>query len=95
MSVYGHTADRDGRVWTDAEGGPGLGTSGSGDVLAGLAAGLLARGADSAQAAVWATHLHAAAGERLSRRVGPLGYLARELLDEVPSVLAAFRLTPD
>jgi ADP-dependent NAD(P)H-hydrate dehydratase len=71
-----------------------LGTSGSGDVLAGAGAGagaiagLLARGAEPAQAAVWATHLHAAAGDRLASRVGPLGFLARELVGELPAILA-------
>jgi NAD(P)H-hydrate repair Nnr-like enzyme with NAD(P)H-hydrate dehydratase domain len=56
-------------------------------VLAGVVAGLLARGTEPAQAAVWGSHLHATAGERLAARVGPLGYLARELLDEAPAVL--------
>jgi hydroxyethylthiazole kinase-like uncharacterized protein yjeF len=77
----------DGRMWVDQSGDSGLGTSGSGDVLAGAIAGLLARGATVEQAAVWGAHLHADAGERLSARVGRLGYLARELLDELPQVL--------
>jgi ADP-dependent NAD(P)H-hydrate dehydratase len=68
-------------------GHPGLGTSGSGDVLAGAIAGLLARGADPVRAACWGTYLHAAAGDRLAARVGRLGFLARELLDEVPLAL--------
>jgi NAD(P)H-hydrate repair Nnr-like enzyme with NAD(P)H-hydrate dehydratase domain len=68
-------------------GGPGLGVSGSGDVRAGLVAGLLARGADPAQAALWAGHLHGRAGERLAARMGPLGYLARELAPQVPALL--------
>jgi len=46
--------------------------------------GLLARGAGRGQAACWGTHLHASAGDRLAARVGPLGFLARELLDELP-----------
>ncbi len=74
-------------VWTVPSGHSGLGTSGSGDVLAGAVAGLLARGADRAQAACWATYLHAAAGDRLAARVGRLGFLARELTDELPQVL--------
>ena len=82
-------APHDGGRWHVDAGGPGLGTSGSGDVLAGAIAGLLARGADAAQAAVWATHLHAAAGDRLSERIAPVGYLARELCAELPHVLAA------
>jgi hydroxyethylthiazole kinase-like uncharacterized protein yjeF len=77
-----------GRVADVPAGHPGLGTSGSGDVLAGAVTGLLARGAGLDQAACWATYLHAAAGDRLAARVGALGFLARELLDELPLVLS-------
>jgi ADP-dependent NAD(P)H-hydrate dehydratase len=66
----------------------GLATGGSGDALAGLMGGLLARGASPPQAAAWAVYVHARAGERLARRIGPLGFLARELLSEFPSLLA-------
>ena len=63
--------------------------SGSGDVLAGLIGGLCARGAEPLQAAVWAVHVHALAGDVLAHRLGPLGYLASELLPEIPSLLLA------
>jgi NAD(P)H-hydrate repair Nnr-like enzyme with NAD(P)H-hydrate dehydratase domain len=66
---------------------PGLGTSGSGDVLAGAVAGLAARGATPLDSALWGLHLHGTSGERLARRVGAVGFLARELLDEMPAVL--------
>lgn len=66
----------------------GLATSGSGDVLAGVVGGLCARGCDAITAALLATHLHGLAGRRLSRRTGRLGYLARELLDELAPALA-------
>jgi NAD(P)H-hydrate repair Nnr-like enzyme with NAD(P)H-hydrate dehydratase domain len=36
---------------------------------------------------VWGVHLHARAGDRLARRMGRLGFLARELLAEVPRVM--------
>jgi hydroxyethylthiazole kinase-like uncharacterized protein yjeF len=84
----GAVAACDGRRWLDQTGQVGLGTSGSGDVLAGLVAGVAARGGDPAQAACWGTHLHGAAGDRLAARIGRLGFLARELLDEAPRVLA-------
>lgn len=77
----------DGRLWRDEGGSAGLGVSGSGDVRAGITAGLLARGAEPAQAAVWAAYLHGRAGERLSSSVGRLGVLARELPAEVPRAL--------
>lgn len=76
-----------GEAWVDHSGGAGLGVSGSGDVRAGVVAGLLARGAQAAQAAVWASHLHGRAGERLASTVGRLGFLARELTPVIPAVL--------
>ncbi|WP_368075780.1 NAD(P)H-hydrate dehydratase [Curtobacterium sp. Csp1] len=60
---------------------------GRGDVLSGVVVGLLARGAEPEQAAAWASYVHAAAGDRLAVQVGPLGYLASELLTEIPRVL--------
>jgi ADP-dependent NAD(P)H-hydrate dehydratase len=87
VSYEGCVADPDGRAWRVPAGHPGLGTSGSGDVLAGAVSGLLARGAEPGQAACWATFLHAVAGERLAARVGRLGFLARELVDQLPVVL--------
>jgi hydroxyethylthiazole kinase-like uncharacterized protein yjeF len=87
VSCQGRVAHPDGRVWQIGTGRGGLGTSGSGDVLAGAIAGLCARGASPEQATVWATYAHAAAGDRLAVGVGPLGFLARELLAELPRVL--------
>ncbi|MFC7550931.1 NAD(P)H-hydrate dehydratase [Plantactinospora sp. GCM10030261] len=88
VSLHGHIATPDGRVWREESGDTGLGTSDSGDVLAGILAGLLSRGADPAQAACWAAWVHAVSGQRLAPRYGRLGFLARELLDEVPATLA-------
>jgi len=83
--------DRDGPgLWKITTGHGGLGTSGSGDVLAGAIAGLRARGTTGAQAACWGTHLHAAAADRLAIRLGPLGFLARELADELPALMLEF-----
>lgn len=74
-------------AWQHDGGNIGLATSGSGDVLAGLVAGLAARGAPLAQACAWGVVLHAHAGDRLTRRLGMLGLLARELPAEVPDLL--------
>jgi ADP-dependent NAD(P)H-hydrate dehydratase len=88
VSFRGMIASPGGEVWAASAGHAGLGTSGSGDVLAGALTGLLARGATAEQAACWATYLHAAAGDRLAARIGRLGFLAREVLEELPRVLA-------
>jgi len=82
-------ATPDGRLWCHRSQAPGLGTSGSGDVLAGLIAGLAARGAPPQQAAAWGVALHARAGAVLAQRQGRVGYLARELAAEVPALLQA------
>ena len=82
-----YVAAPDGEVWVNRGGSAGLATSGSGDVLAGLVAGLAARGATPMQAAVWGVYLHARAGALLEKRIGPLGYLAREVAAEVPALL--------
>lgn len=78
----------DGESWRDDSGGPGMGSAGSGDVKAGVVAGLAVRGGEPAQAAVWATYLHGRAGERLAERVGTVGYLAREMIAEIPRALS-------
>ena len=90
-TCFGEVAAPGDRAWHVEAGGPGLGTSGSGDVLAGAIAGLLARGADAARATVWATYLHASAGDRLSGRISDVGFLARELCDELAHALATVR----
>jgi ADP-dependent NAD(P)H-hydrate dehydratase len=69
-------------------GNVGLATAGSGDVLAGLIAGFLARGGTLEQAAAWGVVLHALAGERLADRQGGVGYLASELAAELPALMA-------
>ena len=86
-----HVASREG-AFCNRAGNVGLATSGSGDTLSGIVTGLAARGGDPTQATVFGVHVHARAGDVLARRVGPLGYLARELLAEVPQLLA--RLDP-
>ena len=88
VSLYGHIAVPDGRCWREESGDAGLGTSGSGDVRAGIVAGLLARGCDPAQAACWGAFAHAVSGQRLAPRYGRTGFLARELVDEVAYTIA-------
>ena len=83
----GHIVSPDGRCWKYNGGGPGLGVSGSGDSLAGILGGLLARGADPLTGLLWAVWLHGEAGAALSRKVGKVGFLAREISAEVPALL--------
>lgn len=84
-------ADADGSAWAIRAGGAGLGTSGSGDVLAGAVAGFAARGVSPARAAVWATYVHATAGDELARGADGVGFLAGELAPRFPGVIARVR----
>jgi NAD(P)H-hydrate repair Nnr-like enzyme with NAD(P)H-hydrate dehydratase domain len=77
----------DGRCFRFEGGGVGLATSGSGDTLAGIVGGLCARGADPLTAALWGVYVHGEAGRALSDRVGRVGFLAREILDEIPAIV--------
>ena len=82
-----HLSLPDGTLYSMREGDVGLGTSGSGDVLAGIIAGLAARGIAPERAAAWGVFAHARAGQVLAKRMARVGFLARELLAEVPRVL--------
>lgn len=79
-----------GERWQHEGGNVGLASSGSGDTLAGIIAGLCARGASLTQATCWGVALHAAAGEALAQRMGLLGYLAREIPGEIPALMQRF-----
>jgi ADP-dependent NAD(P)H-hydrate dehydratase len=83
-----YIAAPDGKAWCNERGSIGLAISGSGDTLAGIIAGLAARGASIEQATAWGVFLHARAGERLSKKIGPLGFLPREIPAEIPRLLA-------
>jgi len=83
-----YIAAPNGEAFHNTAGNIGLGTSGSGDVLSGIITGLAARGAEPLRAAAWGVYLHAKAGEVLAREVGTLGFLAREILREIPPLMA-------
>ncbi len=81
----------DGRVMVDQAATPALATGGTGDVLAGLIAGLRAQGLSLFEAAVIGVHVHGLAGERLEREIGSAGVLASDLLLEIPRVMQGIR----
>ena len=83
-----HIICPEGQVWKHEARVPGLGVSGSGDVLAGIVGGLLARGAEPLSALLWAVWLHGKAGEALAKKLGPIGFLARQIAGEIPALLA-------
>ena len=73
---------RDGHWFVNASGNPGLGSAGTGDVLAGMLGALVAQRYSGESAAVLGTHLHGCAADALVREgVGPVGLTAGELVD--------------
>jgi NAD(P)H-hydrate epimerase len=84
----------DGRLSEDPHEVPALATGGTGDVLAGVIAGLVAQGSEPFEAAVTGVYVHAEAGRRIAGRLGDSGLLASDLLLEVPLVMRALREAP-
>lgn len=74
-------------LYLNTAGSPGLGTAGSGDVLAGVVGGLLARGAAPTAAAVWGVHIHALAGEVAAARHGVDGMIASDVVEALPEAI--------
>ena len=81
-----------GEAWLSRNGSIGLATSGSGDTLAGILTGLLARGTEACLATAWAVYMHGQAGRNLTARYGAFGMLAREIPGEIPAIM--WELTP-
>lgn len=82
-----YVAAPDGTVFAYSGGNVGLATGGSGDVMAGIAGALIARGTPPLTAALWSVWLHGEAGRRCAEAIGPLGFLASELLSFIPQVM--------
>ena len=75
------TARKDGKVFVNTSGSPALAKGGSGDVLAGVIAGLLAIGMDDCEAASLGVYVHGLAGQAAEERFGAHSVLARETAD--------------
>ncbi|MBO6574191.1 MAG: NAD(P)H-hydrate dehydratase [Rhodothermales bacterium] len=81
-------ADATGQAVICTAGTPALATAGTGDVLAGLCAGLLAMGLQPFEAAVCATHVGGACAERYGRLRAPSTMMAADLIRHLPLVLS-------
>lgn len=88
-------ASPDGDVWINPTGNPGMGTGGTGDVLTGLIAGLLAQqeafALDFEDAVLLAVHLHGLAGDLAEERLGEQALAAGDLLDFLPAAFGELR----
>jgi NAD(P)H-hydrate epimerase len=78
----------DGRVWINPTGSPAMATGGTGDVLTGMIAGLLAQFPDQLEAALLAAvYLHGRAGELGAARLGEKGLIATDLFEFLPEAM--------
>jgi NAD(P)H-hydrate epimerase len=77
---------KDGTVYVNPAGNPGMATGGSGDVLTGVVGGLLAQGLSEVDAALVGTYTHGLAGDLASRRTGQMGLVASDLLEGLQQV---------
>ena len=72
------------RIYVNRTGNPGMATAGSGDVLTGLIAGLLAQGMAPFEAAALGAHLHGLAGDEAADGLGEHAMTAADILEALP-----------
>jgi len=81
----------EGRAAISPHANPLLATAGTGDVLAGAIAGLLAQGLTPFEAACCGVYLHGLAAEQISEDIGDSGMLAGDLLPALPRAVQTVR----
>jgi hydroxyethylthiazole kinase-like uncharacterized protein yjeF len=85
-------AQPDGTVWVNATGNPGMATGGTGDILTGIVAGMIAQNPDRiADAVIAAVHLHGLAGDVTCESMGEQSLVATDLLTGLPEAFGRTR----
>ncbi|MBU1043746.1 MAG: NAD(P)H-hydrate dehydratase [Candidatus Omnitrophica bacterium] len=79
-------ADKDGKVFINKTGNPGLAKAGSGDVLTGIIGGFMAQGASAYNAAELAVNVHGLAADQAVQKKAVVSLLASDLLENLPFV---------
>ena len=77
-------AGPDGEVWVNPTGNPGMATAGSGDVLTGVVAGLLAQGISPMEASLLGVYVHGLAGDLAAADRGEISLMARDVIEYLP-----------
>ena len=78
-----------GAIDVNSSGNPGMGAPGMGDVLSGIVGALLGQRTEAGDASRLGVFLHGYAADRLAVRIGPSGFFASEVADELPPAIAA------
>jgi ADP-dependent NAD(P)H-hydrate dehydratase / NAD(P)H-hydrate epimerase len=81
-------ASPSGSVTINSTGNPGMATAGTGDVLAGTIAGLIAQGSLPEQASRLGVFLHGLAGDLAAAEIGEVGFLAGDLIHRLPAAIS-------
>lgn len=79
----------DGDVYVNSTGNPGMGSPGMGDALSGIVGSLMGQGLRPIDALALGVFVHGYAADRVARRIGRVGYLTGDLIDEIPAALEA------
>ena len=77
----------DGTVHVNTTGNPGMASGGTGDVLTGIIAGLITQGYSPETSAVAGVYLHGAASDAIAAAGKPIGYLAGDIIEQIPEQL--------
>lgn len=76
-----------GEIFVNITGNPGMATAGSGDVLCGMIAGLVAQGLKTRDAAITGVYLHGLAGDYAAAEKGQRGIVAGDIINSIPYIL--------
>ncbi len=82
-------ADRDGGIWINPTGNPGMASGGMGDVLTGIIAGFIAIGLSPREAAIAGVYVHGMAGDIVYAYHKNSAVLASDLLERIPYVISS------
>jgi len=83
-------ASPSGEIYINITGNPGMATAGSGDVLCGMIAGLIAQGLKPKEAAIAGVYLHGLIGDYVAEIRGQRGLTAGDLINGIPDILRRF-----
>ncbi len=81
------SASLEGKTFINPTGNAGMATGGTGDVLTGVIAGLIAQGVQPVAAAWTGAYLHGKAGDRAADEMGQHGLIASDIVDCLPAVI--------